>query len=316
MADEIIQNYQHKYESVFHHLLQQKEMRLRNYVTVKPNCAGKLMHFDRYGLLTFVQKTARNIGNTQQTNYDAPTSKRVMAPVFFRRAIGFDEFDATQLAAADVPLTETVQAFGYAAARKMDEIIFRGVGGDGGMLGNAYEADDGYAGTAIPLPATQEVANTVGADTGMSLAKLRAGLQLMMEAEAWGQDSESNGDVCCVAMRAAQIVQLLADPELTTYDQHEIRKLLGGGAGFIDIYGIRIVRSEQLGETGGTVNCPMWVKSRVFFGLWVDHRVKLSIRDDSEEAIQLAAKFGCGAIRMEEKGVVNIHADITAAANP
>lgn len=48
------------------------------------------------------------------------------------------------------------------------------------------------------------------------------------------------------------------------------------------------------------------MKSRALFGLWNDFKVKVSIRDDMEETLQIRAKFGCGATRLEEKGVVKV----------
>ena len=301
MANEIAANFQHKYDNMCTHLLQQKANRLRDFVTVK-QCSGKLEHFDQYGLLEFDQKTARSI-NTTVTNVDAPTTKRVLAPLYFHKSVGFDEFDAGELAQQSVPITETVQAFGFAAGRKMEDIIINGVGGDWGMFGNSYQADDGAAGTPVPFDANNILE---AGTTGMSMAKLREGLRILMENEAWGQDSESAGDVCCVAMRAQQISELLADNELTTTDRSDLRSILSSKNGFADIYGIRVIRTQQVPDDLTNVLCPMWVKSKVNFGIWADHRVKLSVRDDLEETIQLRAKFGCNATRMEEGGVAQI----------
>ena len=60
MANEIAANFQHKYDNMWTHLLQQKANRLRDFVTVKQS-SGKLEHFDQYGLLEFDQKTARSV---------------------------------------------------------------------------------------------------------------------------------------------------------------------------------------------------------------------------------------------------------------
>ena len=48
------------------------------------------------------------------------------------------------------------------------------------------------------------------------------------------------------------------------------------------------------------------MKSRAQFGLWNDFKVKISVRDDLDEALQIRAKFACGATRLEEKGFVKV----------
>lgn len=51
------------------------------------------------------------------------------------------------------------------------------------------------------------------------------------------------------------------------------------------------------------------MKSKAQFGIWNDFKVKLSVRDDMEEALQIRAKFACGATRLQEEGFVKILCD-------
>ena len=71
--------------------------------------------------------------------------------------------------------------------------------------------------------------------------------------------------------------------------------------------GFRIIRTEQLPvDAAGVRSCLAWVKSRAQFGIWDDFKVKLSVRDDLDETLQIRAKFACGATRLQEEGFVKI----------
>ena len=58
--------------------------------------------------------------------------------------------------------------------------------------------------------------------------------------------------------------------------------------------------------SGSVRNCLAWVKSKAQFGIWDDFKVKLSVRDDLDEALQVRAKFACGATRLQESAFVRI----------
>ena len=59
-------------------------------------------------------------------------------------------------------------------------------------------------------------------------------------------------------------------------------------------------------DASGVRSCLAWVKSRAQFGIWDDFKVKLSVRDDLDETLQIRAKFACGATRLQEEGFVKI----------
>ena len=128
MAD-ITQNYQIKYSEKWGSYLQQEASRLEKYVTVESGLSGKMVAFDQYGLLSFTEKTDR----LQTTVLDeAPTTRRVIYPKIYTKAIGFDEFDISMedlIPEQDVVITKT--KLGYIKRMTTDTFKSQNRGGKG-----------------------------------------------------------------------------------------------------------------------------------------------------------------------------------------
>ncbi len=297
MAD-IEQQYQIKYSDKWGNYLQQEASRLEKYVSVETGLSGKLVTFDQYGLLDFQEKTDRMQSTVLQ---DAPTTRRVMHPHIFTRAIGFDEFDAKKLANIDVPVSKTIEGLRAAAGRTMDQVMLNN------FLGTNYMGEFGT--DAVAFSENQIIADDY-AETGtpeacnLTVAKLRKALTILQKAEAWNEERRAYGDELVLACTASQINSLLQEPEVSSFDYNTARALVEGK---VDSFlGFRIIRTEQLPVSGGVRTCLAWVKSKAQFGIWDDFRVKLSVRDDLDETLQIRAKFACGATRLQEEAFVKI----------
>lgn len=299
MTTDITQNYQIKYSEKWGVLLQQETSRLEKYVTVESGLSGKAVAFDQYGLLTFNEKTTR----MQATTLDeAPTVRRMMYPKIFTKAVGFDEFDAKKLANIDVPVSKTIEGLRAAAGRCMDQVMLNG------FLGTCYIGENGtdpvdFKDTQIIEEDYVESGTSVATD--LTLGKLRKALSMLQKAEAWNEERRAYGDELVLACTSSQIAALLKEPEVGSFDYNTARALVEGK---IDSFlGFRIVRTEQLPlDDDGNRCCLAWVKSKAQFGLWEDFKVKLSVRDDLDEALQIRAKFACGATRLQEEAFVKI----------
>ena len=297
MAD-IEQQYQIKYSDKWGNYLQQEASRLEKYVSIETGLSGKLVTFDQYGLLDFQEKTDRMQSTVLQ---DAPTTRRVMHPHIFTRAIGFDEFDAKNLANIDVPVSKTIEGLRAAAGRTMDQVMLNN------FLGTNYMGEFGT--DAVAFSENQIIADDY-AETGtpeacnLTVAKLRKALTMLQKAEAWNEERRAYGDELVLACTASQINSLLQEPEVSSFDYNTARALVEGK---VDSFlGFRIIRTEQLPVSGGIRTCLAWVKSKAQFGIWDDFRVKLSVRDDLDETLQIRAKFACGATRLQEEAFVKI----------
>ena len=297
MAD-IENNYQIKYSEKWGSYLQQEASRLDKYVTVETGLSGHMVGFDQYGLLNFTEKTTR-MGTT--TPDEAPTTRRVMFPHIFTKAVGFDEFDAKKLAQIDVPVSKTIEGLRAAAGRSMDTVMLEA------FLGDNFTGQNGTE--KVSFPESQVIAKNYtdsgsAADSNLTVAKLRQALHMLQMNEAWSEERRAYGDELVLACTSSQINSLLMEPEVGSFDYNSVRALVEGR---VDTFmGFRIIRTELLPLATGTRSCLAWVKSRAQFGIWDDFKVKISVRDDLDEALQVRAKFACGATRLQEEGFVKI----------
>lgn len=297
MAD-IEQNYQIKYSEKWGAYLQQEASRLEKYVTIESGLSGKMVAFDQYGLLNFTEKSTR-MGSTVLD--EAPTVRRVMYPRIFTKAVGFDEFDAKKLANIDVPVSKTIEGLRAAAGRCMDNVMIDS------FLGTNYTGDNGT--NSVPFDSNQIIAadytdSGTATDSNLTVSKLRKALSMLQKAEAWNDERRAYGDELVLACTSSQINSLLREPEVSSYDYNTVRALAEGK---VDTFlGFRIIRTELLPIEDGERSCLAWVKSKAQFGIWDDFKVKLSVRDDLDEALQVRAKFACGATRLQEEAFVKI----------
>ncbi len=297
MAD-IEQNYQVKYSEKWGSYLQQEASRLEKYVTVETGLSGKMVAFDQYGLLSFTEKTSR-MGSTVLD--EAPTVRRVIHPHIYTKAVGFDEFDAKKLAHIDIPVSKTIESLRAAAARSMDSLMISS------FLGTNYTGENGT--TEVDFDSEQVIAEDyvesgTEIDSNLTVAKLRRALSMLEQAEAWSEERRAYGDELVLACTSSQIHSLLQENEITSYDYNAVRALAEGKLD--NFLGFRIIRTELIPATDGVRNCLAWVKSKAQFGIWDDFKVKISVRDDLDEALQIRAKFACGATRLQEDAFVRI----------
>ncbi len=298
MAD-IENNYQIKYSEKWGSYLQQEVSRLDKYVTVESGLTGKMAAFDQYGLLAFDEKTERMKSTSLS---EAPTTRRVIHPKIFTKAVGFDEFDAKKLANIDVPVSKTIESLRAAAGRCMDKVMIDA------FLGANYTGENGTI--AVNLPESQIIEEDFvesgsAVESNLTVGKLRHALTILQRNEAWSDERRAYGDELVLACSSSQINSLLQQQEVSSFDYNAVRALAEGR---LDTFlGFRIIRTEQLPvDSLGVRSCLAWVKSRAQFGIWDDFKVKLSVRDDLDETLQIRAKFACGATRLQEEGFVKI----------
>ena len=176
------------------------------------------------------------------------------------------------------------------------------------FLGVNYTGDNGT--TPVAFSENQVVASDY-VDSGsatagnLTVAKLRKALAMLHKAEAWNEERRAYGDELVLACTSSQIDSLLKEPQVSSYDYNTVRALAEGK---VDTFlGFRIIRTELLPiDEMGVRSCLAWVKSKAQFGIWDDFKVKISVRDDLDEALQIRAKFACGATRLQEEAFVKI----------
>ena len=186
------------------------------------------------------------------------------------------------------PASEYQLAGGYAFQRAKDDIVIAAING------SAYS---GVAGaTAVVLPSAQKVA---AASTGLTLAKLIAAKQLIMEADV-------DPDVPMALLLAPeQVSDLLNTTEVKSADYNEVKALV---AGKIDTFmGFKFVQTTRLNVDSASARlCLAFQRDAV--GLFMQREVKTKIlhRVDKSDAKQVYATMKMGATRIEDTGVVEI----------
>lgn len=305
MALTIPDAFQKKYTRKLGMLLSQKTSRLERYCTTERGLTGDTKYFDQYGLLKFNRKTTR-LG---KTTLEEPTLyRRALRPEFFDKALGHDEFDEVQLGDLDPLISKDLEALSDAAARTVDAIIIEG------FLGVNYGGDKGVDVIEFDskqiVPVNHVNPKETAAPSNLTIPKLRKALGIFMRNEAWGQDSENYNDALVLAVTSSQIEALLGTMEVGSIDYNNAKALADGK---VDKFmGFNILRTELLPvDKNGIRQCLAWVKSRAQLGFWANYKTKISIRDDMDEALQVRAKFGCNACRLEENGFVQILCDET-----
>jgi hypothetical protein len=285
--------------------LSKKHNALKPYVTMKSDCAGRYATIEQFGDLDLSEKTARH-ENTPAVELE--TFRVFMFPRSFNKKVKFDEDDGWKLDKIGVPMPQSAMRLMQAGERKMEEIIFAGMLGTA-TIGNG--ADEAM--TTEALPASQEVAvNLTGSNTGLTSAKIKEGVRIFMDNDAWGQDSVMDGmDQLCLAASPKSLLNLWNEAVITSSD---FRSFTGGkpfDTGILEsFFGVKLLVTTGLSayKTGNIQTIPMWLKSKVVYGDWKKAETDVW-RDRDTGGDRIRFKFTGGAAREEAKGVVKIFAD-------
>jgi len=276
---------------------------LKPFVTIKNDCGGRYATVEQYGDVELEEKTARH-ENTPAT--ELPTGRVFMFPKTFTGKLKFDEDDGWKLNKLGVPMPESAMRLIQAGERRMEEIIFAGMLGTA-TIGNGE--DESF--TTEALPATQEViVNLTGSNTGLTSAKIKEGIRIFMDNNAWGQGVDEN-DILCLAATPKSLLNLWNEAVVTSSD---FRAFAGGkpyDTGKLEnFFGVKLMVTTGLAsyKTGNIATIPMWVKSKVHFGDWKKSTTRVWVDEDTG-GDRIRFKFTAGACREQKEGVVKIYAD-------
>ena len=156
-----------QFDSNWKHLVQQKNSKLKEYVTLD-SIEGKEKSYNQLDATSMTQITDRS-RDTRIT--DQAMAKRWIRPLNYDCAKLVDEFDEQFLGEVVLPTSPIIQSHAAAYARTCDRIIIDALGG------TAFTGTTGT--TATVLPAGQKIAanyveSGAVANSGLTIAKLRA----------------------------------------------------------------------------------------------------------------------------------------------
>jgi len=286
-------HYTTQFDSNWKHLVQQKNSKLKEYVTID-SIEGKEKSYNQIDATSMTQITDRS-GDTRISNQ--AMAKRWIRPQQYDCAKLVDEFDEQLLGEVVLPTSPIIQSHAQAYARTCDTIII------GALGGTAYTGTTGT--TATALPAGQKVAvnfveSGTAANSGLTIAKLRAA-KFLFDSNEIDEEEER-----IMVVSAKQLQDLLRTIEVTSQDYNSVRALVDGALN--TFMGFKFRRSQLLTKVSTVRSCYAYVKSGVILaerGL----KTHMDVRTDLSHSLQIRSVASLAAVRMEEKKVVEIACD-------
>mgnify|MGYP000041134323 FL=1 len=283
MSNEIMNWSVIDYKSTVDHLLQQKGSKFRMCVMEESFQGKSGVPINQVGAVTAQKRTTRHADTPL---IETPMDRRWVYPTDYEWADLIDDQDKLRIIAD--PTSPYAINGAYALGRAMDDEVIAA------FTGTAKTGEDG--GTSTALPAGQTAGTTAG---GMTIAKLREAMQLLMAAEV----DVDNEELYC-AIGAQQHDDLLGQTQAVSLDYTNKPVLVDGR--IKAFMGFNFVDSQRLALSGTDRTAVCWAKSGVTLGVFNDIEAKITERDDKSYATQVYVKGTFGATRLEEKKVVAI----------
>jgi len=282
-----------QFDSNWKHLVQQKNSKLKEYVTID-SIDGKEKSYNQLDA-TYMEQIVHRSGDTRIR--DQTMAKRWIRPLQYDCAKLVDEFDEQFLGEVVLPTSPIIQSHAQAYARTCDSIII------GALGGAASTGPTGIVQTA--LPAGQKVAvnyveSGTAANSGLTIAKLRAA-KFLFDSNEIDEEEER-----ILVVSAKQLQDLLRTIEVTSQDYNSVRALVDGALN--TFMGFKFRRSQLLTKVSTVRSCYAYVKSGVILaerGL----KTHMDVRTDLSHSLQIRSVASLAAVRMEEKKVVEIACD-------
>jgi hypothetical protein len=292
---QIPEHYTTQFDQNWRHLVQQKNSRLREYVTLD-SISGKEKSYNQLSEAAMQLITSRS-GETRIS--DQATAKRWIRPKAYDTAKLFDEFDEQLLGEVVLPTSPVVQSHAAAYARTADQVIIEALGG------SAYTGETGV--TPTSLPSGQKVAvNYVetgnAANSGLTIGKLRAAKYILDSSEV---DEEEER---IIVVSAKQLQDLLRTTEITSADYNSVKALVDGSVNTFMGFKFRKTQLLPLNSSTDVRSSYVYVKSGIVLaerGL----KTHMDVRTDLSHSLQIRSVASLGATRLEEKKVVEIACD-------
>ena len=162
--------------------------------------------------------------------------------------------------------------------------------------------DAGSLGPETFSTTNYQVASTFGASSaaGLTVAKMIEAKRILTH---WHNDLET--DPPHIAIGSQQESDLLNQVQVVSTEFNDRPVLVDGKVK--RFLGFEIVMSERLAVASSVRNCPVWVKSGMYLGVWQDMSHRVSIRNDlSSEPYDLYSKTSFGPSRLQPGKVVSI----------
>jgi capsid protein len=291
-----------------HHTAQQMTMKLMGTTREESAAPGKRIGFDR--LAPMRGERGRPSRYAPTPNVASDETRRWANPIPWRFGKLVDNWD--KLETLHTPESEYAIAGGADLNRFCDELILGTVFPYtamtdlvGGVLGTAQQGEDTL--TTVAYDTSNQLV-AVGS-TGLTKIKILAALTIFGNAD---YDPAIHGPLTCVYSPKA-MEYLSSDTTLTSWEFTGVAGLRENkpAPGLLGID--RWVQSTRLPKVSNTRRCVIYAKNGVGLGKWLDEKRRLTERDDLSYTPQVYMESSWGAVRIDDKLVVAIDIDESAA---
>jgi hypothetical protein len=301
MSLQVTTSFVEQYSSNVEFLAQQMNSRFANKVRMESQ-NGKTRFYEQVGATAAVKITSRH----QDTpRIDTNHQRRATYLNQYVWSDLVDQLDQVEM------LIDPTSAYAQNAAMafnraKDDEII-------AAATGTAY-ADAGTgngAVSAVALPLSQQIpvnyiSGGVGANSGLTLAKLVQGKSILSAAEY------PEGSKLYWAYRQRQLDNLLLNvTAVNDIHTNSVKALVAGEVN--EFLGFEFVRSQRLAFAANLATNFGWVESGLLLAVGRDARGRISERADKNYTTQVFMDMSIGATRMQEPYVVSCVCDESVA---
>ena len=286
MSIQITTSFVEQYSSNVSMLSQQMGSKLRGSVDVE-NINGKNAFFDQVGVTAAQLRTSRH-GDTPQI--DTPHSRRRLSLADYEWADLVDDVDKVRMLVD--PTSSYAKAAAAAMNRSIDDVIITSM--------NAAANTGVAGGTSTDLPSTQKTATSDQSD-GLTIAKLLSAKKILDNNDV---DPSLKRYIVCGPQ---QISDLLGTTQVTSSDFATVKALAEGSVN--SFLGFDFIMSTRLNKDATNTTDRLvfaYTEDAIKLGIGKDISAKISERADKSYSTQVYYCMSLGAVRMEEKKVVQI----------
>ena len=263
-------------------LVQQRRTKLRDAVLVDTNFVGEFKFYDQLGADSMTEKVARH----QDTPIDVADHRR--------RRISKQDFVHNKLLDTEDqlnmlidPKSSYMQSAAMAAGRQIDDTIITAFDAD------ASTGKTGSGTTSFTLGNIIAVSSA-----GMNKAKLIEAKQLL-------DDNDVEQDDRFLALKPIQLSDLLNTTEATSSDFNTVRALVQGDLNTWLGFGFRMT-TRLANNSSGNRKCFAWHRAAMQLGIQKEPSGRVDQRPDKMYAWQVYFSMSLGAVRLEEKRIIEI----------
>ncbi len=286
MSTEITTAFVKQYTDGITLLQQQFGSNLRQAVSIAPNIVGDRAFFDQLDSTVMSQITNRH-GDTVYT--DSKHRRRMVQMTPFDVAELVDRPD--MIRTLNDPTNAYVRSFAAAAGRRIDDTIITALDAtvSTGVDGSGSDSFD---------TGSYQIAH---GGVGMTTTKLIEARQILEAAEN-PEDDGDNKWFCVLNAKARQ--DMLADTEFENSDFNSIKALVQGEVN--TWLGFTFLKSERITLSSSTYSAFAWRKASMKLAVGKEPQGFIDVLPGKRHSTQIRYEMDLGAVRMDQKGVVEI----------